>query len=246
MNVQVIGVDCATDDKRVGLAVGRLTDDRLSVERALTCSREETARHLIVECIRASDLPTLLAIDAPLGWPRDMGRILGSHRAGALIDVDSNLFFRRQTDRFVKSLLGITPLDVGADRIARTAHAALRLLSELSQDLNKAVPLAWSLPLADTVSAVEVYPAGTLVAHGLRSRAYKKREHVEERLELLRELSELAVLPQDCSAMERSADALDAGICLLAAADFLRGLAMQPKNLSIAEVEGWIWVRAQL
>ena len=95
------------------------------------------------------------------------------------------------------------------------------------------------------VSAIEVYPAATLVSHGLRSDGYKKRGQIAERVEILGGLQALVKLPNDLSNMERSADALDAAVCLLAARDFLTGQAMRPKDRVLAETEGWIWARAR-
>ena len=66
------------------------------------------------------------------------------------------------------------------------------------------------------ISAVEVYPAATLRAHSINAKGYKRRSNL--------------------------ADALDAVVCLAAGADFLRGLAMPPADLSLAKQEGWIWV----
>ena len=43
--------------------------------------------------------------------------------------------------------------------------------------------------------------------------------------------------------MVDNADALDAGLCVLAAVDFLLGRAMKPQDEEMAEKEGWIWVR---
>jgi hypothetical protein len=136
--------------------------------------------------------------------------------------------------------------DVGADRIARTAHAALRLLGDLRAQLSAEIPLAWKPELSEPVSAIEVYPAATLVSHGLRSSDYKKRKQIAERVEILRGLNAVAKLPHDLSSMEGSADALDAAVCLLAACDFLTGQAMPPKDEALAETEGWIWARSRL
>jgi hypothetical protein len=47
--------------------------------------------------------------------------------------------FRRMTDRAIHKNVGRTPLDVGADWIARTAHAALRFLAELRRALPRPV-----------------------------------------------------------------------------------------------------------
>lgn len=40
-----------------------------------------------------------------------------------------------------------------------------------------------------------------------------------------------------------NADGLDAVVCVLAAADFVRGDASQPPNIDVARREGWIWCR---
>ena len=52
--------------------------------------------------------------------------------------------FRRETDREIKRRLGRQPLDVGADRIARTGHRALEILSKLADSLKlREILLAW-------------------------------------------------------------------------------------------------------
>ena len=90
--------------------------------------------------LRAAQMPALLAIDTPLGWPVRLGCALTNHRAGEPIAADADRLFRRDTDRFIKLKLGKTPLDVGADQIARTAHTALCLLNGLRQCLDETVP----------------------------------------------------------------------------------------------------------
>ena len=242
-SVWVAGIDCATDDAKIGVAFGCVADDKLSISRASTCSIETTARKMVTEWCRDVPRPVLLAIDAPLGWPRSMGQVLSQHRAGAAISIDGNSLFRRETDRFIKKTLNKTPLDVGADRIARTALCALRLLADLSKDLGNDLPLAWGPSLSASVSVVEVYPAATLISYGFPSSGYKKPIQAQKRVEILERLAAVVTLPADTSAMEQNADALDATICLLAAHDFLRGSAMPPEDPELAKVEGWIWAR---
>jgi len=48
-----------------------------------------------------------------------------------LIETPSNAMFRRTTDLFIQTTLKKTPLDVGADRIARTAYATVAVLGNL-------------------------------------------------------------------------------------------------------------------
>jgi hypothetical protein len=79
-----------------------------------------------------------------------MGRCLTNHRAGQSIEVSPNEFLRRETDRSIHRRLGKRLLDVGADRIARTAHADQqeRMAWTLIRNLHLLVPeiLTGSLP----------------------------------------------------------------------------------------------------
>jgi hypothetical protein len=152
--------------------------------------------------------------------------------------------FRRETDRFIRTKLSKTPLDVGADRIARTAHAALRLLGDVAYQLGRPIPLAWTSQFLD-VMAIEVYPTATLVAHGIRSKGYKARDQVDQRREILAALSRELDIGDLTATIEESADAVDAVVCLLAAKDFLEGRAMPPEDAALAEREGWIWAASR-
>ena len=188
---------------------------------------------------------TVLAIDAPLGWPRALGSVLPAHRAGQLLAGDPNLLFRRLTDREVQREHRLTPLDVGADRIARTAVAALQLLVALRRRLGCEIPLLWS-PRAAGVGAIEVYPAATLTARGHSRIGYKKDPALRRALidALASELGITAKAPQ-AAEMQARDHGLDAALCVLAGADFLAGRARgpDPAQRETAEFEGWIWVR---
>jgi hypothetical protein len=242
MLTTVIGIDCATQDKRVGLALGHDEGQTARIEQVLTGSMVAS----VVETVAAwaaPEAPTLLALDAPLGWPAGMGPALGRHEAGAPIAMEANRLFRRETDRAVREATGKRPLDVGAERIARTAHAALELLQALRERTGEAIPLAWEPRLADGLWAIEVYPAGTLAACGVDARGYKGPGAVAPRRALLRFLGEQVRLPADCSLMVENDDALDAALCVLAGVDFLRGRVLAPEELGLARKEGWIWIR---
>ena len=239
--MRLIGIDCATKDANVGVATGTFESGGLLVDDVRLCTREKSAAITICDWIRSTDGPVLLATDASLGWPAAMGPTLSTHSAGQEITVASNTMFRRATDRFIQQELRKTPLDVGADRIARTAHTALALLGVLRQELGAVIPLAWSADDLLGISAIEVYPAATLVAHGFRSTGYKKPAQIEERRELLVSLEGVASLRGGVPEMERNADALDAAICLVAAADFMAGRALPPPDHALAVREGWIW-----
>ena len=158
--------------------------------------------------------------------------------------MSADQMFRRETDRVIKQKLGKQPLDVGADRIARTAHAAVWLLGELRNATGFPIPLAWSAEVA-APSAIEVYPAATLLAHGLRSRQYKKTEQGPQREEITNGLAARMTLDTDVqSKLVSNEHVLDAAICVLAGFDFLEGLCIAPEDRHLAVKEGWIWARS--
>jgi hypothetical protein len=51
--------------------------------------------------VRDSQVPVLLAIDAPLGWPKQLAETLINHRAGMPIETPANVMFRRTTNLFI-------------------------------------------------------------------------------------------------------------------------------------------------
>jgi predicted RNase H-like nuclease len=239
----IVGVDAATVSPRVGLARGACQDDRLVLQEAVLCARERSPADIVSDWLVHARVPALLAIDAPLGWPLSLAKSLVSHRAGEAIATPPNEMFRRATDVFIHRKLGKTPLDIGADRIARTAHAALALLGELRRRLAVPIPLAWSTPTSG-IAAIEVYPAATLIAHGMRSSGYKAPGQSAERREILTDLQASIDIGPHESFLETHADVLDAAVCLVAAKDFLDGFAMGPENVAVARTEGWIWARS--
>lgn len=243
--MHLIGIDCAVNSKKCGLAFGTSLDGKVTVEDVITDMSE--ASLLKVTCQSIENNPaTLLAIDAPLGWPISLEESLLGHKAGEEIAQDPNILFRRETDRFVKKHINKQPLDVGADRIARTAWAALRLLEKIRNHTRQKIPISWTPGSISVASCIEVYPAATLEARQISSVGYKGRgeEKAKKRLELLNKLQDILRIDenqQEC--MLNSDDAFDAALCLLAAHDFMQCSVFTPPDLSIAEREGWIWVR---
>lgn len=121
---RIIGVDCATEPRNVGLALaerGSAEASLVAVERG--SSSTSLARRIAEWMGDGRDV--LLALDAPLGWPSALGDALYGHGAGGAISEAPDRLFRRLTDRVVHDRVGKLPLEVGADRIARTAVAAL-------------------------------------------------------------------------------------------------------------------------
>ena len=241
MDATLIGIDCATQDVNTGVALADCADGVIVLREVMVGSRERPTAAVVSDWLRRCDGPTLLALDAPLGWPASLAPTLITHRAGSRIESPMDALFQRATDHFVYKTHGKRPLDVGADRIARTAHAALRMLGELRDRLGAPIPLLWGLPF-DGIGAIEVYPAATLIAHGFRSEGYKKTEQADAREEILSALKTRMKIACEDGPLKADADALDAGICVLAAADFLQGRAVPPADQKLAEREGWIWV----
>jgi hypothetical protein len=204
------------------------------------CSADQTVLATIATWLKAAPLDALIAIDAPLGWPTTLGKSLATHRAGQVLRADPEMLFRRFTDHTVREALGIPPLAVGADLIARTAHSALRFLDELRRSLNATIPLAWSVPKRG-LSVIEVYPAATLKAHGWPYRKYKRPEDVEARREIIRAVSRVIGIDKFKGVLEGNADALDAVVCLIAGHDFMSEHCEPPEDIRRSKREGWIW-----
>jgi len=239
----LIGLDAASKWTNFGYAIGQCESGIIEVEEAgLVQSPTESDALANRIAPRLRDLEhALVAVDAPLGWPRALALALKEHCAGEPIEVGKDALFRRATDRAVARLTGRFPLEVGADRIARTAYSALQMLGMLRQMTNKPIPLAWS-PDFTGVAAIEVYPAGTLRARQLPHSKYKDVDASLVRQEIAQRLA------KEVQALERyvagRADVFDACLCLVAAKDFIEGRALPPQDLELAQREGWIWVRA--
>ena len=177
-NIQIIGIDCAADPANIGVAFAHTVGTRLTVDAvhfgergtADEESRLPRLRQLafdIANGIRTDSKPTLLALDAPLGWPASMAGLLGRHTAGSALEAtaDPDDLFRRQTDRVVVKRTHKTPIEVGANLIARVTHTTLRLIGMLRSELNGAptemadAPLRSHVAVDDGVNFIEVYPA---------------------------------------------------------------------------------------
>jgi predicted nuclease with RNAse H fold len=238
----VIGLDAASSLSKFGYAIGRYDAGCVQIEHAgLIESRdhENAIDAYIAPALRGAD-QALVAIDAPLGWPATLAAELRRHRAGEAFSTEKDALFQRQTDLFVHKCLGKKPLEIGADRIARAAHRALDVLQHLRRASGKSIPLAWSTQLSG-VAAIEIYPAGTLIARDLPHSGYKKKEQGDVRHAIANALA--VELPDLKHYADGNADVFDACLCLVAAKDFVDGFAVPPDDLDSAYSEGWIWVR---
>lgn len=252
MITRIIGIDCATKPKNIGLAVGVYKNERPIIQDVVLGSKVEAS---IKEMVRnwineADDIPTLLAMDAPLGWPVGMRTALNHHQAGNYVDINPDFMFSRMTDSVVRKETGKRPLEVGANLIARTAHSALNLLNDIRIVTGKEIPLKWDLEPWNGVQAIEVYPALTLRALGIGENEYKNkkdgRKHIVKNLKKYVDYysDQVSQIEED---MKNNDDLIDAVLCILAGCDFLRGKCVTPKNdeEKIAHLEGWIWFNSK-
>ncbi|HEY2735242.1 MAG TPA: DUF429 domain-containing protein [Polyangiales bacterium] len=239
----LVGIDCATQEEKMGLARGVLrADGSLSVERVTLGTAGESAAASVSHWMEQKP-NFVLALAAPLGWPARLGGTLVEHVAGAEIATPADELFRRQTDRLVQKALGKMPPDVGADRIARTARAALSTLAEVRGLAGRSIPLAWRQ--GQESGAIEVYPAATLITRGVSGVGYKANtaQGRKARAEILARLEKEADIKTTRDVMIEDANLFDAMVCVLAAGDFARGTCVQPDNPELARKEGFIWFR---
>ncbi|MCB9766705.1 MAG: DUF429 domain-containing protein [Candidatus Omnitrophica bacterium] len=226
--IALLGIDCSTNPKKTGLALGELQGNVVQILRCATGTRTNTPAEIAISWL-ADYEEALIAIDAPLGWPKKLGQCLSDHKAGFRVQSEANQLFRRVTDVEIKGRLGKQPLEVGANLIARTAVSALSFLDQIRRDTGRRIPLAWEPKEEERWRAIEVYPAATRIGHGALDKGGS--------------LVGLEVL-LDCTSVQGDLsckDIVDAVVCTIAAADFLSGKAAPPLDKEAALVEGWIW-----
>lgn len=256
----VIGVDCATETKKVGIAVATAFRETLRVEELFPTVQRSRATNVAglvagrVREARNAGTPVLLALDAPLGWPEAMHREFAGHAAGRPLATGRRRMFSRYTDRFVYRQTGKNPLDVGANLIAKTAHWTLELLEQVREATGEEIPLAWIQGSVRDVVAIEVYPALALLALARElddkdrkayGAGYKQsgdggriaRQNIWDRLK------SVPVRLPSANAPETDHE-IDAVLCVQMAHEFLRCKCATPPERSPQDVvrrEGWIW-----
>lgn len=225
----IVGVDCAAQAKNTGLARAIQSGEQLIVEDARCASSRTSAASIVAEWVQQSER-VLLALDAPLGWPAELGRALANHQAGEPLAPTAHAMFRRMTDDVIYARLGKRPLEVAADRIARAAHAALRFLADLRQMLGYPVDLVWSPRQLRRIGVIEVYPAATRMTLGV-PRGPGSLAGFESRVRF-----------RDGKA-PTSEHARDAVVCAISGVEFLAGRLIAPTRRQRAQArqEGWIW-----
>ncbi|MFO7948979.1 MAG: DUF429 domain-containing protein [Candidatus Fermentibacteraceae bacterium] len=167
----------------------------------------------------------------------------GTDRNGILDEICSWLEGRNRALVCMDAPLG-WPRPMGDSLIGHRSGEGL--LEDLRKRLDEEIPLAWSHEV-NRVAAIEVYPAGTLVARGWPSSGYKGADKRcrQERQTIVERLAGEVVLGSgvDRILLQQNADALDSAMCSLAGRDFIEQQCYRPENMDLAEKEGWIWVR---
>ncbi|MEL6614251.1 MAG: DUF429 domain-containing protein [Bacteroidota bacterium] len=250
----LVGLDCATQPQNTGLARATLEEGRVRVLEARIGRTAEGIVDTLVGWLSESPR-AVFALDAPLGWPLPMGALLAAHQAGGPLapeasgpgQTPADQMFNRETDRIVRRMLGKKPLEVGADRIARTALTALATLEAVGHRVE--VEMGWTPGAVASGEApsrhvLEVYPAATLLARGLPTRGYKASEAHDLRARLVDAL-DADLEPEPRAAAIATDHGLDAVLCCLAAADYARGDVLTPEAAGVSDErarrEGWIW-----
>ena len=240
--VLLVGIDCAVASKNTGLCRAIYSDSRVHVLEGV--SGAEACPAEIASAWIGESQTLILGLDAPLGWPVALGDSLRFHKAAGPLAPDANSLFRRCTDDFTTRVIGKRPMDVGADRIARTAKAALDLLGEIRRILNRPILPGWMPGNVQDDAVLETYPAAFLKAHGLPFQAYKKSSQRPVREEILAGLKGHMVLECSEEPFLDDADILDALLCTLVSAAYLSGKVHKPppEKEEIISREGWIWL----
>jgi hypothetical protein len=241
--MNIIGLDCAANHKNIGLVKAQFENGNVKVTDAKVGLKD--IQPLLSSWVQQG--PCILCVDAPLGWPKPMATLLNNHSAGEALHDNGNTFFRRETDLSIKRIYNKNPLDVGADRIARVALSALMIIAKLRQNVGP-LPLLWSPEELTSSGIIEVYPAATIISHGLNGTGYKGKDQdkVDARRKLFDTLSSNINVEASLDYLIENEDAFDAFVCVLAGVDFIKGRSVSPSSIEIARQEGWIWVKSLL
>jgi len=85
------------------------------------------------------------------------------------------------------------------------------------------IELAWE-PRINGINVIEVYPAATLIAHGIDTQGYKSTSGKVDRLRVIADLKLYLTVSGEIPSIEKRSDSVDAIACVLAGQDFLSGL----------------------
>lgn len=109
----LIGLDAASSLAKFGYAIAQYDSGGVQIVSAGLVQNGKQPDAIDAELLptlRSSER-TLIAIDAPLGWPASLAGELHRHRAGQLVATEKNALFQRETDRLLHKRLGKKPLE---------------------------------------------------------------------------------------------------------------------------------------
>lgn len=241
--MKIIGIDYSTDIKKCGLSIGEYINYECSLLYTGLYNFDILSEHF------SKKVKVLISIDSPLGWPQKLGLELIKHTAGSKIVENSNTLFRRYTDIEVKRITGKQSLDVGADKIARTAYGAVNLLEKIRNEFAIELPLSWDFEdelRNQNASVIEVYPAVTLKQNKIRVDQYKGKDNAKNRGEIIEFLTtKIKMTKSQKDLILNDDNMLDSVVCVLAGMDFIRGYCLKPniEHLDQVKKEGWIWFK---
>jgi Protein of unknown function (DUF429) len=104
-DVRLIGVDWSTEESNRGVAVVDYAQGATSLIDLSPCTSRQTALRLIADAMSTTSGSSVVAIDAPLGWPAGLAAALANHSAGEGLELGADEMFSRETDRFVQRTL---------------------------------------------------------------------------------------------------------------------------------------------
>ncbi|MCK5152834.1 MAG: DUF429 domain-containing protein [Spirochaetales bacterium] len=259
----IIGVDSAVQPVNNGLTLGSYNSKSFKIldKWDRTGNKNDLEQNMIETLISwiEREKQVLLCIDSPLGWPSLFGKALSGHLAGKSIEIDTSLslkdemdnFFKRKTDIDIAKRYKKIPLEVSADRIARTAFSTLKRIGILNTKIKPSQPidLLWNNNFQEKTEfkgMIEVYPAVTLLSQNLNIRGYKKTDSIHIRKNLLNNLKgkyniHESIQDFDFTTVDHDFDSL---VCCLAGIDFIEGRC-KPADIEndILKTEGWIWAK---
>ena len=246
--MRTLGIDLASKPKKTAVCeidwqtdAATVTNLELNVSDRAILSR--VAELKLAKAERGVDFS--IGIDAPFGWPRPFVAFLNRVEAGdkpfSAWDADTaKKLCYRLTDLRVNECLGLVPLSVSADKIARPAMRCSLLL--------------WKLGVTDrsgTDGVFEVYPSAALKAWGFPFAGFgpgaaKGPEALAEASLLVRDKcsSWLRFSSREIESMlEKNDDAFASFVASLATRAAALGRTCRPRSddeWNQARVEGWI------
>lgn len=237
--MRTLGLDLASKPKKTAICEIEWRDDAATVTNVRFNVSDEVILGRVAElrCAKAKgNADFAIGIDSPFGWPQPfvafLNRVDSRDKPFSVWDADvAKTLCYRLTDLHVKECLGLVPLSVSADKIARPAMRCSRLL--------------WELGVTDRSGAngvFEVYPSAALKAWSLPFAGLAPLLPIVIDSVCLR-CPWLEIPPEYKSLVKANKDAFDALFASLATRAAALGRTCRPRNddeWNRARVEGWI------